>query len=116
IVFFQELQPLNQAHLKTKHFACLVLTLFFSLVAQSQTARIKGVILDEYNNPVPQVNVTSGLVSTTTNTNGFYILQVPAGQTIEIVFSHTSFKKTTIKVLLRPNEDLEFNPRLSLSA
>lgn len=93
-----------------------MLTLFFSLFAQSQTARIKGVILDEYNNPIPEVNVTAGTVSTTTNTNGFYILQVPAGQTTEVVFTHTSFKKASVKVLLRPNEDLEFNPRMSTAA
>ncbi|MGV7107341.1 TonB-dependent receptor [Flavobacterium sp. U410] len=79
-------------------------------LALAQTARIKGVILDEFNQPVENVTVSFGKTGTVTNKNGFYLLDVPANQKVEVKFSHVSYKNTVVTVDLKPNEDYEFNP------
>lgn len=79
-------------------------------LALAQTARIKGVILDEFNQPVENVTVSFGKTGTITNKNGFYTLDVPANQKVEISYSHLSYKNTIVTVELKPNEDYEFNP------
>ena len=79
----------------------------------AQTARIKGVILDEFNNPVENVTVNVGENGTVTNSNGFYLLDVSANTEITIVFSHVSFKSVTVTTTLKANEDFELNPVLN---
>lgn len=85
----------------------------FSLSSLAQTARVKGVILDEFNAPIENVTVRVGDKGTVTNVNGFYFLEIPANTKVTLVFSHISFKKTTVEVTLKPNEDYELNPVLS---
>lgn len=87
--------------------------LIFSTFSLAQTARIKGVILDEFNLPVENVTIKSGEKWTVSDKTGFYLLEIPANQENTVVLSHISFKKTTVKVLLLPNEDYEFNPVLN---
>ena len=79
----------------------------------AQNARIKGVILNESGQAVPEVNVTSVEKSTKTNENGFYQLVVPSNKKIQVVFTHITLKKYTVSLELKPNEDYEFNPQLS---
>ncbi|MFC6096742.1 TonB-dependent receptor plug domain-containing protein [Flavobacterium qiangtangense] len=79
----------------------------------AQTARIKGVILDENNQPVEDVDVRSSGEKTASDETGFYILTVPANKKVTVVFSHIANKRTTVEVELKPNEDLEFNPILN---
>lgn len=99
--------------MKTKYslFATLFFLLGFS--AMAQTARIKGVILDENNQPVEDVDVRSSGEKTASDETGFYILTVPANKKVVVVFSHIANKRTTVEVELKPNEDLEFNPILN---
>ncbi len=75
----------------------------------AQTARVKGIILDESNRPVDEVNVASEGKNTKSNANGYYELTVPANQKIQLVFTHVSLKKNTVSLQLKPNEDYEFN-------
>ena len=42
----------------------------------AQTARVKGVILDENNQPVEDVDIRSGSEKATSDETGFYILTV----------------------------------------
>lgn len=98
--------------MKTKNLAA-VLFFFISVAAFAQTARIKGVILDENNQPVEDVDISYKNTSATSNKNGFYILTVPANQKITIIFSHLSNKSASLDIELKPNEDFEFNPVLS---
>jgi hypothetical protein len=98
--------------LKTKNLAA-VLFFFISVAAFAQTARIKGVILDENNQPVEDADISYKNTSATSNKNGFYILTVPANQKITIIFSHLSNKSASLDIELKPNEDFEFNPVLS---
>ncbi|MEO8516643.1 MAG: carboxypeptidase-like regulatory domain-containing protein, partial [Flavobacterium sp.] len=81
----------------------------FSLVTFAQTARVKGVILDENNQPVENVNVSFQDNKTITNANGFYILTIPAKVRSNLKFSHLSLKAAVISLELKPNEDYEFN-------
>lgn len=99
--------------MKTKptFFAILFLFLGFSLTAQ--TARIKGVILDENNKPIEDVEVSQGKNATNSDETGFYILTVPANKKITVVFSHVANKSSSVDIELKPNEDYEFNPVLS---
>ena len=79
----------------------------------AQTARIKGVILDENNQPVEDVDVRANGEKTNSDETGFYILKIPANKKVTVVFSHISNKRTTVEVELKPNEDFEFNPVLN---
>jgi hypothetical protein len=81
----------------------------FSLTVSAQKARVKGVILDEFNNPVENVTVKVGDKGTVSNENGFYIIEVEANTKVTITFSHVSLKKI-IELNLKPNEDFELNP------
>ncbi|MBP6040012.1 MAG: carboxypeptidase-like regulatory domain-containing protein [Flavobacterium sp.] len=85
----------------------------FSIISFAQKARVKGVILDELKNPVENVSIQLESKITFTNENGFYSIEIPANQKVFLVFSHQSFKKSTIAVELKPNEDFELNPVMS---
>jgi len=85
----------------------------FGFSSLAQTARVKGVILDEFNLPIENVTVKVGDKGTVTNANGFYFLEIPANTKVTLTFSHVSFKKTTVEITLKPNEDYELNPVLS---
>ncbi len=98
--------------MKTKYFFINFLFLFIGYNAFSQTARIQGVILDENNKPVENVNVTGPNVSAKSDKNGYYMLSVPANEDIYIVFTHITLKQARQAVRLSPNENFEFNPVL----
>lgn len=99
--------------MKTKHTLFAILFLLTGITAFAQTARIKGVILDENNVPVEDVDISFGKISTTSNENGFYTLTVPANQQITILYTHLANKSASLDITLKPNEDYEFNPVLS---
>ena len=88
----------------------LVFFLFcFGFVATSQNARIKGIVLDAKNKPIDNVNVVCLGNATQSNSNGFFDLSVPANQKVVVIFTHISLKRTTVSILLKPNEEYEFN-------
>ncbi len=95
--------------MKTNVYRLSILFLFIGLVSFAQTARVKGIILDENNNPVDEVNVAAEGKNTKTNANGFYELTIPANKKIQLLFTHVSLKKNTVTLELKPNEDYEFN-------
>lgn len=96
---------------KSHFFTWVFFCLFF--LANAQTARIKGIILDKNNNPVEGVNINYQDKGTTTNVNGFYVLTLPANQKVTLVFSHVTLKTATLKIELKPNEDYEHNFQMS---
>jgi hypothetical protein len=95
--------------LKTKIIRFSILFFFFTLAIFAQTARVKGIILDENNKAVDEVNVACEGKNTKTNANGYYELTVVANKKIQLVFTHVSLKKNTVTLELKPNEDYEFN-------
>jgi len=76
----------------------------------AQTGTLRGVILDEFNKPVDNVNIKVDDTGTTTNANGFFILKIPANQDVTVTFTHISLKKTVVTFNLKNGEEIEFNP------
>ena len=95
----------------------LTTIVFFSVLTLSfaQNATIKGIILDENNQPIERVNVKTDNNGTATNTNGFYIITIPANKEITIEFTHLSHKKVVSTFNLKNGESFEFNPVMSTS-
>lgn len=77
----------------------------------SQTAKIKGLVLNQNNELVADVTVNVGDETTQTNENGFYELAVPAEQTIQIIFSHLGYQTVKVSEILKNEEDKELNVR-----
>jgi hypothetical protein len=100
--------------LKAKFFVFLAIILSVSF-GFSQTAVVKGIILDETNTPISNVNIKTVSTGTTTNINGFYILEIPANQDISIEFTHVSHKKVVSTFNLKNGESFEFNPVMKTS-
>ncbi len=86
-----------------------LLLLLFSVSFLGQMARVKGIVLDEANNPVEGVNVSFQQKNTKTNENGFYQLVIPSKVKSNLKFTHLSLKSAVISLELNSNEDYEFN-------
>ncbi|WP_242205304.1 TonB-dependent receptor [Aestuariivivens insulae] len=100
--------------MNTKHILTTIFVLL-TVIGFAQTATVKGVILDNNNNPVTSVNIKAGAVGTETNDNGFYSLKIPANQDITIAFTHLSYKRVVTTFNLKNGEEYEFNPVLNAS-
>ena len=87
---------------------CLVPFCFFS-----QDAIITGLILDEENFPIKDVNIQFDNKGSISDVDGYYKIEVESGKNINIVFTHINHKRLQITVNLSKNEILEFNPVLS---
>lgn len=81
-------------------------------MAMGQSATLRGIVLNELNEPLEGVNVVSENNGTTTNINGFYILNIPANTDVKIRFSHINYKYLEAPFNLKNGEELEFNPVL----
>ena len=90
----------------------LLLILILPSIAFCQSATLRGVVLDETNEPIAGVNVIANNIGTTTNINGFYLLKIPANETVKIRFSHLNYKYSEAPFNLKNGEELEFNPVL----
>lgn len=86
----------------------LVITFSFS-----QSAIVKGVILDENNIPIENVNIkASPGKGASTNENGFYELKIKANTEVIIVFTHLSHKRVEVRFNLKNGSEIEYNPVL----
>lgn len=83
--------------------------LFIGLGSYAQTARVKGILLDESNKPIAKASVKTNAVSVISNENGFFQITVPANQKITLEITHVSYKKVVTMLELKPNEDYELN-------
>ncbi|RDY61029.1 TonB-dependent receptor [Flagellimonas nanhaiensis] len=83
---------------------------------QGQTATVVGTILDENNRPISNVNIISGNQGTTSNIDGYYILQLVADTKNTITFSHLGHENVVLEnLILTTNETYEFNPVMKLN-
>ena len=99
--------------MKPLHHLLLVLFLLSSFIAVSQSATIRGVILDENNNPIEGVNIKASTgQGATTNTNGFFELKITANQEVIVVFTHLSHERVEAKFNLKNGSEIEYNPVL----
>ncbi|NNC51198.1 MAG: TonB-dependent receptor plug domain-containing protein [Flaviramulus sp.] len=111
--YFTENKP--EIPLKAKFSITIFLFLAIISIGFSQTAKVKGVILDENKQPIENVNIKTETNGTQSNVNGFYILSIPANQDVTIEFTHISHKKVVSTFNLKNGEAFEFNPVMSTS-
>lgn len=95
----------------------LILYIFitgYSVVAQ--TARIKGVLLDESSKPIENATVRANNETVKSNENGFFQIKIPANTKVIVEISHVSYKKSSVTLDLKNNEDYELNVVLNQKA
>ena len=93
-------------------YQILVFILILPAIAIGQSATLRGIVLNELNEPIQGVNVVADNNGTTTNINGFYILKTPASTKVNVRFSHINYKFLEAPFNLKNGEGLEFNPVL----
>lgn len=76
----------------------------------AQNARVKGIILNENNLPVTDVNVSHSGNVTQSNSDGFFDISIPSNKKVIIIFTHVSQKMMAVTVTLKPNEIFVLNP------
>ncbi len=95
-------------------YSLFVFFLIGQLQLMAQTATLRGVLLDELNNPIENATISANLNGTISNSNGFYILEIPANEDINIEFSHINHKSVRVIFNLRNGQEFEFNPVLKI--
>jgi hypothetical protein len=99
--------------LKTRNKVLSLLFFLISTFIFAQNAKVTGIVLDENNKPVVGVNVSYKSKSSVTNTNGFYVIEIPSNQKVVLVYTHISLKSITATFELKPKEVLDYNPIMS---
>lgn len=82
---------------------------WISFSSLAQLVRVKGTVLDAQNRPVSNVNISFLGHTTASNAKGFYAIKIPVNKKINLVFSHLTFKKATVSLLLKSTSDYELN-------
>ncbi|NNM22440.1 MAG: TonB-dependent receptor plug domain-containing protein [Flavobacteriaceae bacterium] len=100
--------------MKTTFLLPLLLFIFISGYLTAQTATVRGVILDEQDNPLSGVSIAFGSDGGISNLDGSYVLEIPANESVVLVFSYQGLKNVQLTLTLKPNEDYEFNPRMKV--
>lgn len=99
--------------MKRIHLLLTALLFFVSALSFSQSAIVRGIILDENNTPIEGVNIkASSGQGATTNINGFYELKIDANKEVTIVFTHLAHKRVEVKFNLKNGSEFEYNPVL----
>lgn len=97
----------------------IILVFFFlcTALAKAQTATIIGVVLDEEDKALTNVNISSSTKGTFSDNDGFYKLQIIADTETTITFSHLGHKNVILEnLILTTNETYEFNPVMKTDA
>ena len=99
--------------MKKLHFLLTLTLVFITAIGYSQSATIRGIVLDENNTPIENVNIKSSSgQGATTNSNGFYELKINSNSDVTVVFTHLSHKRVEVKFNLKNGSELEYNPVL----
>lgn len=96
-------------------FYLLLFFVSFPFFGNAQSATIKGVILDNNQVPIYNVNIKAENSGTTSNENGFYELKISANTNVTIEFTHLSHKKVVATFNLKNGQELEFNPVMDIA-
>ena len=87
----------------------LFLSLFCILTAFSQSATVKGVILDDQQQPIEGVSIRAGDNGTVSNENGFYEISISIDENVTVEFTHLSHKRVVVIFSLKNGQVREFN-------
>ena len=102
--------------MKTFKIVWVALFLMVTSVITAQTAKVVGVISDEFKEPVAGANITCEGKTVSSNKDGLYIIQIPSDKEVVIVFTHITQKKIIAKFQLKSGEILEYNPVMNTNA
>ncbi len=94
-----------------KQFLLLFLILPTVLFAQ-KTATVKGKIINKFNNPIEGIAISYLGKGTTTNANGNYKFSIPIRKTVDVTFTHISYKLVTKKFTARGVKTFNYSPTL----
>ncbi len=100
-------------------FRLFLFPLFFCIACtlSGQTATITGVVLDPENRPLSNVSVQAGNRGTTTDLNGFYLLEVESEVILTLVFTHLGHERIELRdLILTSNQVFAFNPVMKTDA
>ncbi len=88
----------------------LAIVLFFiTSLGFAQTATVYGIVKNNENQLLEDVNISFLTKGTKSNISGFYSLEIPANQEVELIFSHLTHQKLNKKVNLKPGEKLKLD-------
>ena len=82
----------------------------YSSALIAQKATVRGVILDEFDQPIPSVNITYSSSGTISDLDGYYLIEIKANQNVVLTYSHIGHKNVQVSLNLSNNEDYELNP------
>ncbi|MBL7970955.1 MAG: TonB-dependent receptor [Prolixibacteraceae bacterium] len=82
--------------------------------AQSNNATLLGRVTDETGTPLDLVNISvkNAAIGTASNRNGEYLLRIPAGKPVEIIFSMIGYQTVQEKITAKPEQRLQLNVTL----
>ncbi len=83
--------------------------LLFCFVASAQTATVRGVVLNEENQALSNVNISFDADGATTNENGFYTFKIPSNKNVVVRFTHIGQKDVQTIIKLKTGEEIELN-------
>ncbi len=72
----------------------VLLSILLISAAVSQTHSISGTVLNEENQPIAGVNISSGTIGTTSNSEGKFTLEIKVGESV--TFHHIAYQTLTI--------------------
>ena len=95
-----------------KKLLLILLILTPAILFCQETATIKGRLISEIGNVVPNANISvvGESIGTTTDSLGYFTLKVPANKTIKLRISHSSYQTKNLKYKLNPNQTKTINP------
>ncbi|HBY68262.1 MAG TPA: hypothetical protein DEG69_11205, partial [Flavobacteriaceae bacterium] len=70
--------------LKTKSLPLLLILFFISTAVFSQQAVVKGVLLNEEDQPVVGASISYGTEGTLSDFNGYYLIEIPANEEVTL--------------------------------
>ncbi|MGL5111243.1 MAG: carboxypeptidase-like regulatory domain-containing protein, partial [Flavobacterium sp.] len=79
----------------------------------AQNGKLQGFVFDAQNKPIANVNLALLGITASSNEQGFYSISIPSEVEVKVVFSHVSFKKATLSLIVAPEEVVDFNLVLS---
>lgn len=82
--------------------------------AQSNNATLLGRVTDETGTPLALVNISvkNAAIGTASNRNGEYLLRIPAGKPVEIIFSMIGYQTVQENITAKAEQRLQLNVRM----
>lgn len=96
-------------------FTCLLIS--SRLFAQSNNATIFGVVTGQNNQAIElaSISIKNYPIGTTTDRNGNYLIRVPAGKKITLIYSLLGYQPEEKDILAKHDERLEINIQLEIT-